>query len=257
MIRVGISKRLVAAVAVVGCLIASVIAADKIWVPSRGSGKYKLDGETRRIVEASLLLGSDRGFLAKFECDDRTTIEFAGRHSGEGYHRELKLMRGLDKKELHGSGEMTLANNHGALKDIRIEGEVDDRHFVVKFEASKIYDDKYEERDEFSFADNIDGKGRLEIDNERSRVTRMRLKLARNGDATIVLEGNDIHDERYEGRWSGAAPDIEIELRHHESLKVRAKGKLTLTRNGRGFKSIDVEGKEDGQFFRLTFEREK
>lgn len=252
-----LQKKVVAAAALVACLVVSVFAAEKIWVPSRGSGKFKLDGDApMRIVEASILLGSDRGFLAKFECDDRTTYEFAGRHSGEGYHRELKLMRGLGKQHLQGSGEMTLADNRGALRDIRIEGEIDDKHFVVKFEASKISEDNYEENDHFSFADNVDGTGRLDVGDEKSRVTRIRIKLARNGDAAVVLEGPDIHDEKYEGRWSGSAPNIEIELREHDSLKVRAKGNVKLTRNGRGFKSIEVEGKEDGEFFRLYFERE-
>jgi hypothetical protein len=219
---------------------------------SRGTGEFKLGGETSRIVSLTLKpRRNESRFDILVELRNKTTLEFVGNYKGQGHHRDVIIKRGLGHETLDGRGEVVINDNTGKIRIFDIHGEVDGKHYTVKFERDKIED---EADNAFSFSDAATGSGRLDLGDDKHRVLIMRVHLSRNGDLAIHAEGSDLEDTAWAGRWRGDGPEFHVELRRSGSHRVHAEGKLVLSKNLRHFKMIEINGKEDGEFFRLYFE---
>jgi hypothetical protein len=223
---------------------------------SRGSGTFSVDCEDTPIVHADLELGRGDGdnFLCTLELKGGTTLELRGDCDGHGHHRFFTVKQGLGKSELKGAGEFTISDNEAKLRSLVAYGIVDGKSFLAKFKAAMNRDRGKD--DGHSFSDNVAGNGRLDLGNRKARVTHLRVRMSRNGDLEVHAEGPEMRDTTWQGRWRGDGPEYEVDLRHHGSLQVRARGTILLSKNHRTFKRLEVEGKEGGEFFRLFFEFE-
>lgn len=237
-------------------------------VVSKGEGTFKSAGETSKITQVTFELRSENRYRCKLQLEDLTEIEFTGRYTGGGYHRDINLRHGMGQDDIDGSGEIWIEDNTGKLQKIKARGEVKGVNFKIEFESNKYMRQndgggsggnrggggRDSEADEFSFADNLYGTGRLDLGTEKHQVDHLRIKMSRNGDLTIRVEGPDTDDQEWEGRWSGDGPEYKVELRDRGHFGTKAKGSVLLTNNRRNFKKIEMDGETEGEYFRLYFE---
>jgi len=248
------------------------------FVSSRGEGFYKLDGDKQDIKRMQLRFRSENRYVMKMQLEDGSEVEFTGRYSGDGYHRDIQLRHGLGQDDIEGDGEMWVENNTGKLQRFKARGEARGKNFKIEFEAkqngsSDSHSGSHDGHDhghtrannanwdastnEFSFADSFDGSGHVEYSGEKHRLTHLRVKMSRNGDLQLRFEGPDMPDEVWEGRWWGTGPNYSVDIRNHATYAVHASGILTLSNNNRRFKEINVNGRSHGESFSLDFEAER
>lgn len=240
------------------------------FVSSRGEGFYKLGGDRESIQRMSIRFRSEHRYVIKMQLESGREVEFTGRYTGEGYHREADLRHGLGADDIEGNGEMWIADNNGKLQKFKARGEVRGQSFRIEFESNRYADQNNSNNNngnsgpgwdsgnnEFSFADSLDGSGHVEYSGERHRLTHLRVKMSRNGDLQLRFEGPDMPDEVWEGRWWGTGPNYSVDIRNHATYAVHASGILTLSNNNRRFKEISVNGRSHGESFSLDFKAER
>ncbi len=222
---------------------------------ANGQGSFRIGGDKAQpVTKAHVEIDErDRATLT-LSLRDGTTLEIKGRAAGTGHHRTLTFRRGLGQDEISGSGEFSINDNTGKLTSASGNGRVKGDNFSFDFEAGRPAAGDPDTEDRHSFSDNVSGNGRLDAEGEKYRLTHMRINMARNGDLTIVVESPDTDDIHWEGRWSGDGPVYQVAFSRTGVRKVTATGAITLSRNKKAFKSIEVDGLAHGDFARLYFE---
>lgn len=222
---------------------------------ANGQGSFRIGGDRAQpLTKAHVEIDERDRFTLVLNMKDGTTLEIKGRASGAGHHRTLTFRRGLGQDEISGAGEFAINDNTGKLISASGNGRVKGDNFSFDFEAGRPGAGDPDSEDRHSFSDNVSGNGRLDAEGEKYRLTHMRINMARNGDLTIIVESPDTDDIHWEGRWSGDGPVYQVAFSRTGVRKVTATGALTLSRNKKAFKSIEVDGLAHGDFARLFFE---
>jgi len=239
------------------CVGANLVFADqKDTAAADGSGTFSIKDDDSKISTVTIDFLDDDKFVLNLTLRDGTTLELRGRYKDHGAHRNLEFRHGLAHDDIKGSGEVTLSDNRGRVKEVSGSGRAGGDAYSFDFNASRGGGGQWNGGDSagFSFSEDAQGTGRVDIGEVKSRLTDAKIHMSRNGDFSITASGPEMPSTEWEGRWSGTGPQYSVDLRNQRDLKVRASGTITLTRNNRHFKSIEVSGKEDGEFFQLSFE---
>lgn len=222
-----------------------------------GDGTFTMKDEDSRIETVTIDFLDEERFVLVLTIDLGSTLEIRGRYKDSGAHRNLEFRHGLAHDDIKGSGEVTLSDNRGRVKSVSGSGRAGGEAYSFRFEADRRgsgSDRSSDEGERFSFSDDTDGTGRVDIGDVKSRLSHVKIQMSRNGDLSIKADGPQMPRTEWEGRWSGDGPVYTVELRNSGDLKVRASGTITLSRNKKRFKSLEVTGKEDGEFFQMSFE---
>lgn len=223
---------------------------------ANGEGMFRIKNDRpTKVIKAHVEIDErDRFTLTLTLNDGGSTLEIKGRAAGSGHRRTLTFRRGLGQDEISGSGELNINDNTGKLISASGDGRVKGDSFSFEFSAGRPAGGNPDTDDRHSFSDNVFGNGRLDAEGEKYRLTHLRVSMARNGDLTIVVQSPDTDDIHWEGRWSGDGPVYQVAFSRAGVRKVTATGSLTLSRNKKAFKSIEVDGLAHGDFARLYFE---
>lgn len=235
----------------------AALADQKGTAASDGDGTFTIKDEDSRITTVTIDFRDEDKFVLNLTISGGTTLEIRGRYTDHGAHRNLEFRHGLAHDDIKGSGEVTLSDNRGRVKRVSGSGRAGGDAYSFDFEADRRAsgsDRPNNDEEAFSFSDDADGTGRVDIGDAKSRLGHVKIQMSRNGDLSIKADGPQMPRAEWEGRWSGAGPQYTVELRNSGDLKVRASGTITLSRNKKHFKSVEVSGKEDGEFFQLSFE---
>ncbi len=222
---------------------------------ARGTGAFRIGHDADVPLSRAKVDIDDRDrFALTLTYKDGTTVELKGRASGSGHMRQLKFVHGLGNKELSGSGDISFSDNNGRLINATGAGRVDGKQFSFEFEAGRSGGGDPDQDDRHSFSDSVAGRGRFDVDNEKLRLTHMRVSMHRNGDLSVTIESPDTDDIHWEGTWTGDGPEYRVSFHRAGVRNVTAEGTLTLSRNKKAFKKIEVDGKAHGDFAHLYFE---
>jgi len=217
-----------------------------------GEGTYKINGKTTKLESATLAFKDHNEFELTLGTGDHDHISLGGRYSGNGHHRDLKVRHGLKRDAAEGAGEVVIGDNGRTVRSLTIHGEVRGDSFTISFKDTRKSDDH--EDDRHSFSDHVTGIGELVVGSHTRNLKNLRVNMARNGDLTLHVEGPDLDDTTFEGRWTGDGPSYEIDLRHSGHYTVHSTGTLELSKNRRAFKTFRVTGKENGERMTLHFD---
>lgn len=222
---------------------------------SEGKGSFTIKGEASELVRAGVTFTNDGKFIASMEMADKTKFQFKGDYRGSAPRRGIVVSDALGRRGASGTGNITLSDDKSYLRGVYISGKVPaGDEFIVTFVANGKGQGGSDSDSGFSLTDSTDTNGRLELANKNRQVRRVEINMMRNGELTIRISGPELAATTYRGRWSGAGPEYKIDLRVVDRTDVRAKGTLKLGPRKKHLASVEVEGKQGQDNFRLYAE---
>lgn len=229
---------------------------EDIDVDAGGNGVLRMsrvrDG---RVTQVRAILRTNRNVRIEVARPTRGTIE------GEVVEVKGNVVRVRVEEVLgaRANGELEVAlRDRGRLTRIRGAGGSNDGSWQFDFDGNGREgrfdrDDRDDRGWNRTFESNDRGNGRLRQDvGPDLTFDRMRVRLEANGDAWIGLEGRR-QSVQLRGTWRGDGRDVRIDLQSINEM--RARGRLTLERNGDRVSRLDGDGRTDRGTFDVRFSR--
>ncbi len=197
-----------------------------------GAGDFRLNNETYRLTEANLSLNPNGIFSLTFKAD-RQSFHFTGRWSRTSHVAARLQITGGTYRDARGTGDVLL-NTDWSVATINVNGSGTAGSFVGTFRAGRGTGGNPPIGGVMDQTKN--GVGLLRQGNERERLTRARVVIARNNSFEITLFGRT--SWTFRGTWRHGN-DSELRL----TLPNRAGTGVLHTDFRGGFSSFELDGR--------------